>query len=158
MEPAGLGLEVLRLGCGVELWGHGGSLEGYQTTAFSTPNADRQLVMATNLNPEPEPEQPRRPWRTSSAERSAASTPRHSHATSEGKARSRADNHGTQGTKPPRRAKDVHPPAVRRADPLPSTVLLAGRKNRATGSAGVVLQGTQHPGGRVAHELLLLGG
>jgi D-alanyl-D-alanine carboxypeptidase len=33
----GLGLEVLRLGCGVELWGHGGSLEGYQTTAFSTP-------------------------------------------------------------------------------------------------------------------------
>jgi D-alanyl-D-alanine carboxypeptidase len=50
----GLGLEVLRLGCGMELWGHGGSLEGYQTTAFSTPDADRQLVMATNLNPEPE--------------------------------------------------------------------------------------------------------
>jgi D-alanyl-D-alanine carboxypeptidase len=49
----GLGLEVLRLGCGVELWGHGGSLEGYQTTAFSTPDAGRQLVMATNLNPEP---------------------------------------------------------------------------------------------------------
>jgi D-alanyl-D-alanine carboxypeptidase len=51
----GLGLEVLRPGCGVELWGHGGSLEGYQTTAFSTPDAGRQLVMATNLNPEPEP-------------------------------------------------------------------------------------------------------
>jgi D-alanyl-D-alanine carboxypeptidase len=51
----GLGLEVLRLGCGVELWGHGGSLEGYQTTAFSTPDADRQLIMATNLQPEPEP-------------------------------------------------------------------------------------------------------
>ena len=51
----GLGLEVLRPGCAVELWGHGGSLEGYQTTAFSTPDADRQLVMATNLNPEPEP-------------------------------------------------------------------------------------------------------
>jgi D-alanyl-D-alanine carboxypeptidase len=51
----GLGLEVLRPGCGVELWGHGGSLEGYQTTAFSTPDADRQLVMVTNLNPEPEP-------------------------------------------------------------------------------------------------------
>ena len=40
----GLGLEVLRPGCGVELWGHGGSLEGYQTTAFSTPDAGRQLV------------------------------------------------------------------------------------------------------------------
>jgi D-alanyl-D-alanine carboxypeptidase len=51
----GLGLEVLRLGCGVELWGHGGSLEGYRTTAFSTPDARRQLVMATNLNPEPAP-------------------------------------------------------------------------------------------------------
>jgi D-alanyl-D-alanine carboxypeptidase len=51
----GLGLEVLRLGCGVELWGHGGSLEGYRTTAFSTPDAGRQLVMATNLNPEPAP-------------------------------------------------------------------------------------------------------
>jgi D-alanyl-D-alanine carboxypeptidase len=51
----GLGLEVLRLGCGVELWGHGGSLEGYQTTAFSTPDAHRQLVMAINLQPEPEP-------------------------------------------------------------------------------------------------------
>jgi Beta-lactamase len=51
----GLGLEVLRQGCGVELWGHGGSLEGYGTTAFSTPEAGRQLVMATNLQPEPEP-------------------------------------------------------------------------------------------------------
>jgi D-alanyl-D-alanine carboxypeptidase len=51
----GLGLEVLRPGCGVELWGHGGSIEGYQTTAFSTADAGRQLVMATNLNPEPEP-------------------------------------------------------------------------------------------------------
>jgi hypothetical protein len=39
----------------VELWGHGGSLAGYQTTAFSTPDAGRQLVAATNLNPEPEP-------------------------------------------------------------------------------------------------------
>ena len=51
----GLGLEVLRPGCAVELWGHGGSLEGYGTTAFSTPDADRQLVMAINLQPEPEP-------------------------------------------------------------------------------------------------------
>jgi D-alanyl-D-alanine carboxypeptidase len=51
----GLGLEVLRLGCGVELWGHGGSLEGYGTTAFSTADADRQLVMVINLQPEPEP-------------------------------------------------------------------------------------------------------
>jgi D-alanyl-D-alanine carboxypeptidase len=51
----GLGLEVLRPGCGVELWGHGGSLEGYGTTAFSTTDADRQLIMAINLQPEPEP-------------------------------------------------------------------------------------------------------
>jgi D-alanyl-D-alanine carboxypeptidase len=51
----GLGLEVLRPGCGVELWGHGGSLAGYGTTAFSTPDADRQLVMVINLQPEPEP-------------------------------------------------------------------------------------------------------
>jgi D-alanyl-D-alanine carboxypeptidase len=51
----GLGLEVLRPGCGVELWGHGGSLAGYQTTAFSTADTGRQLVAATNLNLEPEP-------------------------------------------------------------------------------------------------------
>jgi D-alanyl-D-alanine carboxypeptidase len=51
----GLGLEVLRPGCAAELWGHDGSLEGYQTTAFSTSDASRQLIMATNLNPEPEP-------------------------------------------------------------------------------------------------------
>jgi D-alanyl-D-alanine carboxypeptidase len=51
----GLGLEVLRPGCGTELWGHTGSLEGYGTTAFSTADADRQLVMVTNLQPEPEP-------------------------------------------------------------------------------------------------------
>ena len=51
----GLGLEVLRHGCGTELWGHTGSLEGYGTTAFSTADADRQLVMVTNLQPEPEP-------------------------------------------------------------------------------------------------------
>jgi D-alanyl-D-alanine carboxypeptidase len=51
----GLGLEVLRPGCGVELWGHGGPLEGYQTTAFSTPDANRQLIIAINLQPEPEP-------------------------------------------------------------------------------------------------------
>jgi D-alanyl-D-alanine carboxypeptidase len=51
----GLGLEMLRHGCGAELWGHTGSLEGYGTTAFSTPDADRQLVMVTNLQPEPEP-------------------------------------------------------------------------------------------------------
>jgi D-alanyl-D-alanine carboxypeptidase len=51
----GLGLEVLRLGCGVELWGHGGSLAGYGTTVFSTTDANRQLVMVINLQPEPEP-------------------------------------------------------------------------------------------------------
>jgi D-alanyl-D-alanine carboxypeptidase len=51
----GLGLEVVQGGCGVELWGHGGSIEGYGTTAFSTADAGRQLVMAINLQPEPEP-------------------------------------------------------------------------------------------------------
>ena len=51
----GLGLLLLRPGCATELWGHGGSLAGYRTTAFSTKDADRQLVATTNLNPEPEP-------------------------------------------------------------------------------------------------------
>ena len=49
----GLGLMVLRQGCGVEIWGHGGALAGYRTTAFSSPTADRQLVAMTNLNPDP---------------------------------------------------------------------------------------------------------
>ncbi len=51
----GLGLTLLRPGCATELWGHGGALAGYRTTAFSTKDADRQLVATTNLNPEPNP-------------------------------------------------------------------------------------------------------
>jgi D-alanyl-D-alanine carboxypeptidase len=51
----GLGLMLLRPGCATELWGHGGALAGYRTTAFSTKDADRQLVATTNLNPEPNP-------------------------------------------------------------------------------------------------------
>ena len=47
----GLGLKLLRPGCATELWGHGGALEGYRTTAFSTQDADRQLVAMTNLQP-----------------------------------------------------------------------------------------------------------
>jgi hypothetical protein len=46
---------VLRPGCATELWGHGGALAGYRTTAFSTKDANRQLVTTTNLNPEPNP-------------------------------------------------------------------------------------------------------
>jgi D-alanyl-D-alanine carboxypeptidase len=49
----GLGLMLLRPGCGTQLWGHGGSLAGYRTTAFSTQDASRQLVAMTNLNPDP---------------------------------------------------------------------------------------------------------
>ena len=51
----GLGLTLLRPGCATELWGHGGALAGYRTTAFSTKDADRQLVATTNLQPEPDP-------------------------------------------------------------------------------------------------------
>ena len=51
----GLGLTLLRPGCATDLWGHGGALAGYRTTAFSTKDADRQLVATTNLNPEPDP-------------------------------------------------------------------------------------------------------
>jgi D-alanyl-D-alanine carboxypeptidase len=50
-----LGLMLLRPGCATELWGHGGALAGYRTTAFSTKDADRQLVAMTNLQPEPDP-------------------------------------------------------------------------------------------------------
>jgi len=45
---------VRRLGCGL-VWGHGGSLLGYNTTAFSSLVTDRQLVLMTNLQPEPAP-------------------------------------------------------------------------------------------------------
>jgi D-alanyl-D-alanine carboxypeptidase len=51
----GLGLTLLRPGCATELWGHGGALAGYRTTAFSTKDGDRQLVATTNLQPEPAP-------------------------------------------------------------------------------------------------------
>jgi Beta-lactamase len=47
---------VLQLiGEGHQVWGHGGSLPGYNTAAFSIPGADGQLVLMTNLEPEPEP-------------------------------------------------------------------------------------------------------
>ena len=47
----GLGLMVLRPGCATELWGHGGALAGYRTTAFSTKDANRQLVTTIDSRP-----------------------------------------------------------------------------------------------------------
>ena len=47
----GLGLMVLRPGCATEFWGHGGALAGYRTTAFSTKDANRQLVTTIDSRP-----------------------------------------------------------------------------------------------------------
>jgi D-alanyl-D-alanine carboxypeptidase len=49
----GLGLMRLALGCGGQVWGHGGEIPGYATVAFSTPDAARQLVLTDNLLPAP---------------------------------------------------------------------------------------------------------
>lgn len=49
----GLGLMRLALGCGGQVWGHGGEIAGYATVAFSTQDAARQLVLVDNLLPAP---------------------------------------------------------------------------------------------------------
>jgi D-alanyl-D-alanine carboxypeptidase len=49
----GLGLMRLPLGCGGQVWGHGGEIPGYATLAFSTKDAARQLVLTHNLLPAP---------------------------------------------------------------------------------------------------------
>jgi D-alanyl-D-alanine carboxypeptidase len=49
----GLGLMRLELGCGGQVWGHGGEIDGYATVAFTTPDAAHQLVLADNLLPAP---------------------------------------------------------------------------------------------------------
>ncbi len=43
----------LPLGRGGQVWGHGGEIAGYATVAFSTADADRQLVLMDNLLPAP---------------------------------------------------------------------------------------------------------
>ncbi|WP_345656927.1 serine hydrolase domain-containing protein [Streptomyces siamensis] len=47
----GLGLEKLTL-CGVTMWGHTGSVLGTQTNAFTSADGTRQLVLATNADPD----------------------------------------------------------------------------------------------------------
>jgi D-alanyl-D-alanine carboxypeptidase len=49
----GLGLMRLGLGCGGQVWGHGGEIAGYATVAFSTQETAHQLVLMDNLLPAP---------------------------------------------------------------------------------------------------------
>jgi D-alanyl-D-alanine carboxypeptidase len=49
----GLGLMRLGLGCGGQVWGHGGEIAGYATLAFSTSDTTHQLVLMDNLLPAP---------------------------------------------------------------------------------------------------------
>ena len=46
----GLGLMMMPTSCGVA-WGHIGSFPGYHTTAFTSADGRRQVVLATNLDP-----------------------------------------------------------------------------------------------------------
>ncbi|MER7692790.1 serine hydrolase domain-containing protein [Streptomyces sp. NPDC097610] len=47
----GLGLEKIQL-CGVTMWGHTGTVLGTQTNAFTSADGTRQLVLATNADPD----------------------------------------------------------------------------------------------------------
>ncbi|MEV8562298.1 serine hydrolase domain-containing protein [Streptomyces sp. NPDC051917] len=47
----GLGLEKLTL-CGVTMWGHTGTVLGTQTNAFTSADGTRQLILATNADPD----------------------------------------------------------------------------------------------------------
>ena len=50
-QAVGLGLFRASLPCGTT-WGHNGDLPGYTTQAYSSPNADRQAVIAVNVGEE----------------------------------------------------------------------------------------------------------
>ncbi|MFD0508647.1 serine hydrolase domain-containing protein [Streptomyces chiangmaiensis] len=50
-EGYGLGLEKLTLCC-VTMWGHTGTVLGTQTNAFTSADGTRQLVLATNADPD----------------------------------------------------------------------------------------------------------
>lgn len=45
----GLGLEELRLTCGIRMWGHCGGIPGFSAYAFSTPDGREQVSLALNL-------------------------------------------------------------------------------------------------------------
>jgi D-alanyl-D-alanine carboxypeptidase len=46
----GLGLASLQRPCGGRLWGHDGTLAGYQTWALATSSGDDQVVMMVNAS------------------------------------------------------------------------------------------------------------
>jgi D-alanyl-D-alanine carboxypeptidase len=50
-QTMGLGLFKTRFPCSSG-WGHGGDLPGYTTSAYSSPNAQRQIVLAVNAGEE----------------------------------------------------------------------------------------------------------
>jgi hypothetical protein len=49
----GLGMIRLGLGCGGQIWSHGGEIAGYTRTVFSARDAARQLVLMDHLLPAP---------------------------------------------------------------------------------------------------------
>lgn len=44
----GLGLESMKLSCGVRLWGHTGAVQGFGTQTWSTPDGAQQIVLSSN--------------------------------------------------------------------------------------------------------------
>jgi D-alanyl-D-alanine carboxypeptidase len=46
----GLGLREYELPCGVDVYGHDGIIEGYQTYAYSTKNGSRQVTISANAS------------------------------------------------------------------------------------------------------------
>jgi D-alanyl-D-alanine carboxypeptidase len=48
----GLGLSRIRLSCSTA-WGHGGSVPGYTTLAFTSENGAHQAVVLINVSPTP---------------------------------------------------------------------------------------------------------
>ncbi len=46
----GLGLREYELPCGVDVYGHDGIIEGYQTYSYTTKNGSRQVTISANAS------------------------------------------------------------------------------------------------------------
>jgi len=46
----GLGLREYELPCGIDVYGHDGIIEGYQTYAYSTKDGSRQVTISANAS------------------------------------------------------------------------------------------------------------
>ncbi|MGW1044274.1 serine hydrolase domain-containing protein [Streptomyces sp. NPDC002547] len=110
----GLGLEKVRL-CGVTMWGHTGTVLGTQTNAFTSADGTRQLVLATNADPDTWNAGQVSAWLTTSRHTLCVNNPRDG-----GRFLSRSDHHQKPRTMSSRNDR-IHDPGPYRTKEQPTT-------------------------------------